>query len=119
MKLLTALALAIVVGAPSIAVADEVTGKLYFGPHQRATPHAIGLGSIDGRYPTPGYWASSMNIPNGAGAPVPIDPFSLPRPYAEGESAVPLQWYSDAKGNATYDVKGRAAWDGSPGRMAW
>lgn len=118
MKLLTALALAALACAPSVAIAGEVTGNLYFSNGQRATPYGIGLGPIDGRYPTPGYAAAGMNIPNGAGAPVPIDPFALPRPYALGESAVEIYIY-DAKGNATYDVKGRGAWDGNQDRMAW
>ena len=118
MKLLPALALAVLACAPSLAVAGEVTGNLYFSDSQRATAYGIGLGPIDGRYPTPGYWAAGMNIPNGAGAPVPIDPFALPRPYAYGESAVEIYLY-DAKGNATYDVKGRAAWNGYEDRMAW
>ena len=116
MKLLTALTLAMVAIVPSVAHAGDV--PMYFTPHERATPYALGFGPIDNRYPRPGFSAAGLNIPNGAGAPVPLDPFAIARPYAEGEAAVPL-YFEDAKGRATHDAKGRAAWDGSHARMAW
>lgn len=120
MKLLTVMSLAILACAPTLAHAQDASSDArFFTPHERTTPHAIGLSPIDGRYPRPNASLMGLNILNGAGAPVPVDPFLLARPYAPGETAVPLTWNQDAKGRASNDVKGRAAWDGSPGRMSW
>ena len=120
MKLITAATLALL-ALPALAAhaGEPYSDSRFFSPHERATPYGIGLGPIDGRYPRPASSVHGLNIPNGAGAPVPLDPFSIGGRYAEGETAAPFTYVVDAKGRATEDAKGRAAWDGSYGRMTY
>lgn len=118
MKLLTAVAALAIAACASFPVVAQEASAVYFTQNDRTETHALGIGGIGGRYPRPLAGVAGMNIPNGAGAPVPIDPFTLPRPYALGETYVET-WYGDAKGRATHDAKGRAAWDGAAGRMSF
>jgi len=112
-----AVALAIVSVAPAQA-GDVPGGNAFFTNKDRTAPHAVGLAGIDQRYPRPLAAAHGFNIPAGAGAPIPVDPFALPRPYALGEAYVGGEVVLDAKGRATNDRRG-AAWDGSVRRMNW
>jgi len=106
-----------VFAAQAQQVIDE---ERYFTPHERTSPQAIGVGSIDGRYPRPMSSIPSLNIPNGAGAPVPLDPFLIGGRYHEGETALPFSYQvRDAKGRATNDIKERSAWDGTQARMTY
>lgn len=113
-----AVVLATALASPSFAgdAFAQPDASEYFTARDRVGAHPWGLSPIDGRYPRPLASAYGMNIPAGAGAPVPVDPFALPRPYALGEAYVGYV-VVDAKGNATHDAKGRAAWDGAGERM--
>lgn len=120
MKLITSLLAVVLAAAISIPAHAEDAfhpdPSEYFTAKDRVGSHPWGLSPIDGRYPRPLSNAYGMNIPAGAGAPVPVDPFAVPRPYALGEAYVGFV-VVDAKGDARYDAKGRAAWDGAGQRM--
>lgn len=117
MKLVATLAAAVaVLMAVAPSAAGEI-GHVYFTGKDRAAPHALGLASIDGRYPR---LETELNIPAGAMGPIPVHAFAVPSHYDLGEAAVPLDYVGrDAKGRATHDAKGRPAWDNGSARMAW
>lgn len=113
MKILVALsALAIAALSTLPAVAGDADER-YFSWEDRIGLHPWGLAPIDGRYPRP----AELDLIAGAGEPVPVDPFTLPRPYYLGEAWVPLTVTRGGKGHV--DAKGRAAWDSGSERMSF